>query len=236
MSAADPPPAAVQRSWGVGHAAVGLLLSLVANAVFAVLALEVGGYESPDELPLWLVALLQVPLWTGLLGVPLWLNRRRGVTWSADLGLSFRRSDAWSGLAIGVAAQAVLVPMLYLPLFVLTDQLDVSEPARRLVEKADGAGVALLFVVVAVGAPLVEEVFFRGLVLRAFTDRWRRGVALVASAVVFGAIHFQPLQFPALFMFGLIAGGIAMRDGRLGRAVWAHVGFNAWTVGVLLWA
>jgi membrane protease YdiL (CAAX protease family) len=36
-------------------------------------------------------------------------------------------------------------------------------------------------------------------------------------------------------MFGLIAGWLAQRDGRLGRAIWAHVGFNAWTVGLLLW-
>ncbi len=35
-------------------------------------------------------------------------------------------------------------------------------------------------------------------------------------------------------MFGLISGHLAQRHGRLGRAVWAHVGFNAWTVGILL--
>jgi len=46
--------------------------------------------------------------------------------------------------------------------------------------------------------------------------------------------HHVPLQFPALVMFGLIAGVLVQRDGRLGRAVWAHVGFNSWTVGVLL--
>ncbi len=87
---------------------------------------------------------------------------------------------------------------------------------------------------VAAGSPLVEEVFFRGLVLKALEARWQPRTALVASSLVFGAAHFQPLQFPALVMFGLIAGVLVQRDGRLGRAVWAHVGFNSWTVGVLL--
>ena len=95
--------------------------------------------------------------------------------------------------------------------------------------------MVLLIVVVVFGAPVVEELFFRGLALRAFERRLGRWVGLVVSSLVFGLVHFQPLQFPALVMFGLIAGWLAQRDGRLGRAIWAHVGFNTWTVGLLLW-
>lgn len=213
---------------------VGLFLSLFATALFSVAVFAVGGYDSQTELPLSLIALLQVPLWTGLLGVPFWLARRSGISWATDLGFTFQRSDVLSGLAVGVGAQAVLVPLLYTPILFFTDDLDVSEPARELVDKADGLGIALLFLVVVVGAAVIEEIFFRGLMLRAFEDHWHPRVALVASSVVFGLIHFQPLQFPALVMFGLISGHLAQRHGRLGRAVWAHVGFNAWTVGILL--
>ena len=119
--------------------------------------------------------------------------------------------------------------------FGLRDDLDVAADARDLVDKADGLGVVLLIVVVVFGAPVVEELFFRGLALRAFERRLGRWVGLVVSSLVFGLVHFQPLQFPALVMFGLIAGWLAQRDGRLGRAIWAHVGFNTWTVGLLLW-
>ena len=188
MSAADPSPTADRPVWGLSHVVVGLVLSLVASTVFMAFAFVAGGYSTAEDMPLSVIALSQVPLWTGLLGVPLWLVRARGVGWAQDLGWAFRRSDALLGLAIGVGAQAVLVPLLYLPLRLLVAALDVSGPAR----------------------------------------------ALVASSLVFGAAHFQPLQFPALVMFGLIAGVLVQRDGRLGRAVWAHVGFNSWTVGVLL--
>ena len=190
-------------------------------------------YEDGEEFSLEAVSLFQVALWFGLFGVPVWIVSNRGLDWST-LGLTIERRDILPGLAIGVFAQALLVPALYAPILFFRDDLDVAEDARELVDKADGLGIVVLLLVVVVGAPVIEEIFFRGLVLRAFEDRWHPRVALVASSIVFGLIHFQPLQFPALVMFGLISGHLAQRHGRLGRAVWAHVGFNAWTVGMLL--
>jgi hypothetical protein len=49
----------------------------------------------------------------------------------------------------------------------------------------------------------------------------------VACGVLFGAMHFQPLQLPGLTAFGIVAATLAARSGRLGPAVFAHVGFNA---------
>ena len=126
------------------------------------------------------------------------------------------------------------VPLLYLPLLLLFDDLDVAEPARNLVDKATGIGVVLLVLVVVVGAPVVEEIFYRGLALRAMESRMRPGLALVLSSLIFAVVHLQVTQFPALLMFGLVAGRLAQKDGRLGRAIWAHVGFNATTTVILL--
>jgi len=91
-----------------------------------------------------------------------------------------------------------------------------------------------LVLMVVVMAPLAEELFFRGLALRALEARMGPRTALVASAVLFGVTHLQLLQLPALVMIGLVCGWLAQRDGRLGRAVWAHVGFNLVTVAFLL--
>ena len=57
---------------------------------------------------------------------------------------------------------------------------------------------------------------------------------IVITAVLFGASHGQLLQFPALAAFGVVLGVIAHRTGRLGMNIWAHVGFNATTVVILL--
>ena len=222
------------RAWGIGHVVAGVVIGMVASVVVAGLIFTLGDYEVDDVLPLSMVAVMQAALWVGLLGVPLWLVVVRGVRWS-DLGWGARARDAWGGLWVGVVCQMFVVPVIYLPLLLRDDDLDISAPARELADKADGLGGILLLVLsVVIGAPIVEEVFFRGLALRAFEARMRPRVALVVSAVVFGFAHLQPLQFPALGTIGLVCGWRAQRDGRLGRAVWAHLGFNAVAVTMLL--
>ena len=114
------------------------------------------------------------------------------------------------------------------------DDIDVSEPARELVDKATGLGVFLLFLVVVVGAPVVEEIFYRGLTLKAFEKKMGGRLALVVTSLLFAFAHLQLIQFPALFLFGCVAAHLARKYDRLGRAVWAHVGFNATTVIALL--
>ncbi|MGZ0186133.1 MAG: CPBP family intramembrane glutamic endopeptidase [Acidimicrobiales bacterium] len=210
-----------------------MVIGMVASIVAAVIVFAVGGYGVDEVMPLSVVAILQAALWTGLLGVPLWLVVVRGVRW-VDLGWGATFRDAWQGLGIGIATQVAVVPIIYIPVLLMADDLDVSGPARDLVDKASGGGILLLILAVVVGAPIVEEIFFRGLTLRALEARMRRRTALVVSAFVFGVVHLQFLQFPALLAIGLICGWLAQRDGRIGRAIWAHVGFNAVTVAVLL--
>nr|MBA3303816.1 CPBP family intramembrane metalloprotease [Acidimicrobiia bacterium] len=111
----------------------------------------------------------------------------------------------------------------------------VGETAEELTGEASGAfGVALLVLMVAVIAPLLEELFYRGLWLRAIERRFGRVVAVVGSSVLFGAAHLQPFDFPALAGFGAIAAVLTVRSGRLGPALWAHVAFNLTAVISLL--
>jgi hypothetical protein len=114
------------------------------------------------------------------------------------------------------------------------DSDDLEKPARELADKAHGPGVLLLVLVVVVGAPLIEELFFRGLTLRSVTRRFGAPAGVVGSAVLFGLTHFEPLQLPALVVFGLLAAFLARRSGRLGPAIWAHVAFNLTAVIQLL--
>jgi uncharacterized protein len=225
-------------AWGLGHVGLGWLVGLVATVAAMGIMVAIVGDTAAEDPSLAVGALVQGALYLGLVGVPAWLVVVRGVRW-ADLGWAAPASGGrwrgvWQGLTIGVVAQVVVVPAIYLPVLLLTDDLDVSGPARELVDRADGLGIALLVLMVVVLAPMAEELFFRGLALRALESRMARRGALVASAVFFGVTHFQLLQLPALIMIGLVCGWLAQRDGTLGRAVWAHVGFNATTTVILL--
>jgi membrane protease YdiL (CAAX protease family) len=86
----------------------------------------------------------------------------------------------------------------------------------------------------------VEELFFRGLVLRALLPTLRWG-AVVVQAVVFGLIHFDPGQglgnvgvIAGVGMFGLVQGIAAARIGRIGPTIVSHALFNAAAVVPLL--
>lgn len=204
---------------------------------FALVGLTLLGGGSDDDVEVTIGALVlnAVILWSFLIAVPVVATRLKGRGPVADLGFRARPADALAFL-LGVALQAVAVPALYWPIFRLSDLTDddVAESARELVDAAQGPGIAVLVLVVCVGAPLAEELFFRGLVLRALEKRWTPAVALVVSTLVFAASHFQGVQFPALVLFGAVAGYLAARTGRLGPAVLCHAGFNAWTVFHLL--
>jgi membrane protease YdiL (CAAX protease family) len=244
--------------WGLADALVGLFLSfLIASTVGAIVISARGDYTGkwsqhgaaagriaaqyatdgnlrpPQLTPLWLLTLLQVPLWVVMLGAVLYAaSKGRGVV--ADFKLRMEWLDVPIGLAVGFLAQVVIIPLVYWPILRLLGNPDVSAEARDLTDRAHGFGVVLLVVLTIVGAPIVEELFFRGLLLRALERRMRAPLAIGVSAILFAVVHFQPLQFLALVIFGAIVGVLAHRSNRLGPAIWAHVAFNATTVIALL--
>lgn len=245
--------------WGLLDVGVGLGLGIFATMIagaaviaatdydvdapteYGAYAGRIGAQAATDQalnapgLPIALIALLQIPLWCGLLAALLFATYRRGNGPVADFGFYQRAVDVPAGLLLGILLQAVAVPLLYLPFWWAIDFDDVAAEARALTDKAsDPIGVVLLVLIVVAGAPVVEELFFRGLLYRSIENKWGAVWAIVGSALVFGLVHFQLLQLPGLVMFGLVTALLVHRTKRLGPAIWAHVGFNGYTVVALL--
>lgn len=63
-----------------------------------------------------------------------------------------------------------------------------------------------------IGAPFIEEVLFRGAVMRSLQN-FGRHFAVVASALIFGLIHGNLVQTPFAFITGLVLGYAAMEYG-----------------------
>lgn len=225
--------------WGLGDAVAGWLVAVVCSQVTAVVAYAASDtpLDAPDELPLGWVAFAQLGLWVGLLGAPWLASRYKGNGMRLDFGLRAERQDAWIGVLAGVAGQFAILWLVYVPMSWFSDITteEISEPARDLTDRASGiVGVVLLVLIVGVGAPIVEEVFYRGLLQRSLVRRVGVGWGIGISSVVFGAVHFQLLQFPALALAGVLFGVLAHRAGRLGPAIIAHMVFNLTAVGALL--
>lgn len=227
---------ATQR-WGLGDVVAGVVASMLLSILVGGMILQIAGWTQVGSVPIWGLALLQIPLWGGYVGAAVLATRGKGTGLVRDLGLRSTALDAVVGLVIGLVAQLVLLPLIYIPILELSgrNRTELSAPARELASRAgNNAGWVLFALIVGLGAPLVEEMFYRGLFLRSLRKRGMGdALSVVVSATVFAAVHFQTLQFPGLLVFGLIAGWLALHYGRLGPAIWAHVGFNMTTVVVL---
>ena len=224
--------------WGLGDAALGWVLAQIGGAIAVAIVLAINDdIVDFEDLSLAWVAVAQLGLWIGMLGVPLVASKLKGQGPVRDYGLRSEGWDAPVGFAAGVLTQLLLIPLLYGPIFWLTDldANDLEDPARGLSDRATGSlGVTMLILIVGIGAPVVEEIFYRGLLQRSLERRFGVWPAILGSALLFGVSHFQLLQLPALVLFGIVLGLLAQRTGRLAAPIAAHIVFNMTTVLFLI--
>jgi uncharacterized protein len=168
-------------------------------------------------------------LWIGLLG-SMWLvwRAKGGSSFAGDFGLKVRWPRDLIGVPIGIVTTYAASWLLYLPLSRFIDVDKVDDAAKELADRAGrGLGLAALAVLVVIGAPIVEELFYRGMLLATVRRRFGSRIAIGASATIFAAAHFELLQFPALLALGLVLGYLAVRYERIGPCIWVHSTFNA---------
>lgn len=212
------------------------LAAWLLGQVVALVVYSAGGYEDVDEVPISVLFVSQLLVWGIFIGGMVLASRRGGTgRFRDDYQLDARGVDLL-GVPIGVLTQLVLVPLVYLPLErlwedVFTDER-LTENAKDLVDRASGGSMVLLVLIVCVGAPLVEELVYRGLVQGSLADRVNPLPAWLAASALFAVIHFRPVEYPGLLVIGLMCGACALVTGRLGMAIACHVGFNV--TGLLL--
>lgn len=208
-------------------------LCYVAALPLQALVFSVTGHsgEEADLLPTSVTILGILCLWVPF-AVGLVVNSR--TSGSGRLLADYRVRARWidlAGVPLGVVAQVLLVPLLYWALRLIwpaTFSVDnVEERASDLWDRASGVWVVLLVIVVAVGAPLIEEFVYRAMIQQSLQSRVDEVLAVVIAAAFFAAIHLQPVEFPGLFLVGLLLGVLYQRTGRLAAPILAHMAFNA---------
>jgi hypothetical protein len=212
---------------------------VVGAIVVTPLLVVAAGGSVGDDLTIVQLSLATVGMWA-VFGVALLVASRRFGTADVgtDVGWSFRPVDLL-GIPLGVATQFLLVPLLYWPLRELwPDTFDpgrLEERAQDLADRAGGFDTVLLVLVVVVGAPLVEELVYRGLVQRSLSVAVGASSGLLLASILFALIHFSPVEYPGLFLAGLVFGACVTLTGRLGPAIVTHAAFNAAGLAMVLW-
>lgn len=183
------------------------------------------GAALPETLPLWLRAGVANLVAFALV---LWLGARLG-------GL---RLDEVALVRPVPGAFLVAIVPLAAGLGILLSEVDnvfrsfVPAP-RELLEqfvalgKDSPVGAFLALVVVA---PLTEELFFRGFILRAFLRRYSVATAILLSALLFAIGHANPWQFLSAAVGGLLLAWLYWRAGSLLPCFLAHASFNGLSV------
>ena len=146
--------------------------------------------------------------------------------------LRFRGADVARGLGVSVAARVlgilVLIPIIVLLQLPVEGNLDEVEGVS-----AGAAGIVVMFVLLLIGAPLIEELFFRGLLQRALEARLAAPAAIGIQAGLFGLAHLSVqsgaanvVVFVATGVAGAVFGASAWHYHRLGPAILGHSFFN----------
>lgn len=72
------------------------------------------------------------------------------------------------------------------------------------------------YIAIGLFAPIVEEVVFRGAILRTLLEDSRYPwLMIVISALLFSAVHLNPVQLPYTFVIGLLLGWMYYRTGSI---------------------
>lgn len=197
-------------AWGdLGLLAVVFLAATLAGGMIMSMGMMTGGAASPAGPLMFAGYTVQFSL--AVVCGMVWLRHREGV--SLRFGVSL--SDApmiLSGVLLVTAASIVIEPVL---------TLFPDKYFDRLNEIIGRGGWAILTTVVA--APVLEEIFFRGLLLESLSRRWSTTAAVVASAAFFGAVHAPILpQMVNAFVMAVIMGFIYVRTRALIPVIIIH--------------
>ena len=231
--AAQGTPAGPDTRIRLPRKAFGLSLAgIVLALVLAVVGATVAGAIAPHSTLLELV-LSQAGLWAGLLWA-VWLASTRygtGNIWK-DFGVRGEAMDAGRGLGFSIVGRVAGILVL-LPVVALDKKLSGTDLQPLKDAQHHPAVLIALVLISLVGAPFVEELFFRGLVQRASLPLVGATGAIVLQALVFASLHMRPSYglgnvsvFVGIAAFGVVQGWLADRYRRLGPGMWSHGFFN----------
>ena len=184
--------------------------------------------------------LSEMGLWTGMLGTVIFVSRRYGsASLRRDFGLGIRGTDVLWGFA--AVAAALIVSEIVVAVFAGTKFAGSNDQIISQ-QKGHEAGLVILTLIVELGAPFFEELFFRGFLRTALQERFGAGGAVWLQAAFFGFAHVGESKTAAgnvtvvlaLFLVGVVLGYTAKLTRRLGAGMLAHCLFNLVAVASVL--
>lgn len=214
---------------------VGVIIAgtVVASGV----AFAVDGWDASTDLPVYGLFIAVVFQQAAQFIWPWIVSKRKGLGMASDWKFVFKWGEdiiSGFGLAVACVLASAGVTWLVSTLIGLGEDEDPSNTSI-ISDNQDSPWLFAVILVVVIGAPLTEEVLFRGLILRALDKALGIYVALIGSTILFTLPHMQPgatggetaVLMAGIATIGLILGLAVIRYDRLGPAIIGHFFFNA---------
>lgn len=140
---------------------------------------------------------------------------------------------------IGCTLSALLLFISYVVRFVyavIINVLGIKVQPQEVLMQLDlhGEGFVLAFVVVAVFAPVAEEIFFRGFLYGGLRRRGGAASAMLVSSIFFTALHLSVGLFIPIFVLGLFLAWLYEHTGSLYPGIFLHAANNGLALLLLL--
>jgi len=104
---------------------------------------------------------------------------------------------------------------------------------RQPIDGMIGDNIIIEIIGLALLVPILEEIIFRGIVLKRLTKTMKLQVALILQALIFAVIHFNLLQGTYAFILGIIIGAVYIRFDSIWYAVALHVIYNSTSIIII---
>jgi membrane protease YdiL (CAAX protease family) len=205
-------------TWGPGTALIGLFVALSAQSVFSGVIVAVEGTDGEGDPSTAASVVLQGIFAIGLIATAIVIASMGRVPWRAalrHLGLRRFARSAWLYMAASVGVYLVFAAV-YVALVGEPDQEDIAEAFGSL---------PFQILLIAIAAPISEEIFFRGMVFAGMRQRMPLLLAALVSAVIFGLLHaFSGISaVPPLIAFGFILALLYEKTGSVVPGILLHM-------------
>ncbi|HEV7525268.1 MAG TPA: CPBP family glutamic-type intramembrane protease [Acidimicrobiia bacterium] len=222
-------PAARDDIRGGWIALLGFFGAIALSLIFAQLGTAFGA----RTLTVPSILISQFGLWSGLCMTAYIVSHRRPGGRLTDLGLRVPTgSEIGIGIGIGFAGIFIATRVAMALRYLFPDNggshlFTSSRPSYAL--------VLTIGVLACVGAPLVEELFFRGVVQPVLMRNLGTSPAIGMQAILFGLAHFElgmtfnqaAVRCGTVMVLGVFLGWLRVHTGRLGAGMVAHATYNS---------
>lgn len=170
-------------------------------------------------------------------------------SWSASILYSGNKplTHFWRAIGSGIRMGVITIPVTQLLglgiqgvliHFLSAERLQTQALVRELQE---GPINFHLLLCLGVLIPIVEELFFRGIVQTVLKNHIPRGYALLCASLIFTLAHVEPslgglIYLNMLFIFSLAAGFIYEKERNITAPITLHITFNLFQCVMLLHA